>query len=72
MFSFFATEADGVNFQESEEGTIKWHNIEEIRELRCRRGFPYPRLPPARKEDHLWNLHLYTRFQAFVLRLDPS
>ena len=28
MFTFFATDSDGINVEESEEGKLGWHEIE--------------------------------------------
>lgn len=38
MFTFYATEADGVNWDESDEGKLAWHPIDETNELPMAEG----------------------------------
>ncbi len=73
MFSFLATEGDGVSLQQSEEGILQWHTIDQI-----------PKLPMAEGDHHIleYLLHgnntiygtfTYTPdFQLISYRLDPS
>ena len=39
MFTFFATEADGLNLEESDEGVLCWQPVDEVTEFTngCRR-----------------------------------
>jgi len=73
MFSFLATDYDGVNVEESEEGKIQWHNLEDI-----------PSLPMAPGDHHIidylvkgtgviYGTFTYTPdFELLAYRLDPS
>lgn len=38
MFTFYATEADGINVNESEEGKLAWHPIHETKQLPMAEG----------------------------------
>jgi 8-oxo-dGTP diphosphatase len=73
MFTFFATEADGVNLQESEEGTIDWHSFDDIKDL-----------PMAEVDYHILDYMIHGKgviygtftytpdFKLLSYKLDPS
>lgn len=73
MFSFFATEADGVNLQESEEGKIKWHPIEAIKDLPMAEGDYHILDYLLHGKNTIYGTFTYTPdFSLLSYRLDPS
>ncbi len=73
MFSFFATEADGVNLQESEEGKIKWHPIEDIKDLPMAEGDYHILDYLLHGKNTIYGTFTYTPdFKLLSYRLDPS
>ncbi|WP_409290321.1 NUDIX hydrolase [Peribacillus sp. SCS-37] len=73
MFTFYATDFDGVNLEESEEGELSWQPLDEI-----------SRLPMAAGDHHIldymvhgtgviYGTFTYTQdFSLISYRLDPS
>ena len=73
MFSFFATEADGVNLQESEEGKIKWHPIQDIKDLAMAEGDYHILDYLLHGKNMIYGTFTYTPdFKLLSYRLDPS
>jgi 8-oxo-dGTP diphosphatase len=73
MFSFFATEADGVNVLESEEGLLKWHPLEEIKELPMAEGDRHILEYLLHGNGTIYGTFTYTPdFKLLAYRLDPS
>jgi 8-oxo-dGTP diphosphatase len=73
MFSFFATEADGVNLQESEEGKIKWHKFEDIKNLPMAEGDYHILDYLLHGKKTIYGTFTYTPdFKLLSYRLDPS
>ena len=73
MFSFKATDGDGTPLEQSEEGILEWHSIDEINQLSmAERGSPYFRLLNSWKWNNYGNFTYTSEFELLSYRLDPS
>ncbi|MDQ0157063.1 NUDIX hydrolase [Robertmurraya andreesenii] len=73
MFTFFATEADGINLDESDEGKIAWHSIEEIKNLPMAEGDYHILDYMVQGKGIIYGTFTYTEdFKLLQYRLDPS
>lgn len=73
MFTFFATEADGIHLEESEEGKISWHSIDEIRNLPMAEGDYHILDYMVQGNGIIYGTFTYTEdFKLIQYRLDPS
>ncbi|WP_100401736.1 8-oxo-dGTP diphosphatase [Bacillus sp. FJAT-42315] len=73
MFTFFATESDGVNIVESEEGKLEWHAIDMIKELPMAEGDRHILEYMVHGSGILYGAFTYTPdFTLLSYRLDPS
>jgi 8-oxo-dGTP diphosphatase len=73
MFTFFATEADGVNLQESEEGTIDWHSFDDIKDLPMAEGDYHILDYMIHGKGVIYGTFTYTPdFKLLSYKLDPS
>ncbi|MBM7585993.1 8-oxo-dGTP diphosphatase [Bacillus pakistanensis] len=73
MFTFFATEADGVNLQESEEGTIEWHSFDDIKDLPMAEGDYHILDYMIHGKGVIYGTFTYTPdFKLLSYKLDPS
>ncbi|MBN6885353.1 8-oxo-dGTP diphosphatase [Cytobacillus horneckiae] len=73
MFTFFATEADGLNLDESEEGKLNWHPIEEVKNLPMAAGDHHILEYMINGHRMIYGTFTYTpNFELISYRLDPS
>ncbi|MCP3741571.1 8-oxo-dGTP diphosphatase [Rossellomorea sp. BNER] len=73
MFTFFATEADGVNLQESEEGSIAWHSFDDIKDLPMAEGDYHILDYMIHGKGVIYGTFTYTPdFKLLSYKLDPS
>lgn len=73
MFTFFATEADGLNLDESAEGKIKWHALEDIKKLPMAQGDYHILDYMIQGNGIIYGTFTYTpEFELIQYRLDPS
>lgn len=73
MFTFFATEADGMNLDESEEGKIAWHSIDDIKNLPMAGGDYHILDYMVQGKGIIYGTFTYTEdFELIQYRLDPS
>lgn len=73
MFTFLATEADGLNVDESEEGKILWHSLEEIKKLPMAAGDYHILEYMIHGKGIIYGTFTYTPdFELIGYRLDPS
>ncbi|RSK56629.1 NUDIX hydrolase [Bacillus canaveralius] len=73
MFTFFATEADGVHLEESEEGILAWHRLEDIKNLPMAVGDYHILDYMIHGKGVMYGTFTYTPdFELISYRLDPS
>ncbi|MGD6804970.1 NUDIX hydrolase [Rossellomorea vietnamensis] len=73
MFTFFATEADGVSLKESEEGILEWHDLEEIKNLPMAEGDRHILEYMVHGKGTIYGTFTYTPdFKLLAYKLDPS
>lgn len=73
MFTFFATEADGLNVNESEEGKISWHPVSELKNLPMAEGDYHILDYMIHGHGIIYGTFTYTEdFRLVRYRLDPS
>lgn len=73
MFTFLATEADGIHLEESEEGKISWHSIDDIRNLPMAEGDYHILEYMVQGNGMIYGTFTYTEdFKLIQYRLDPS
>ncbi|WP_456273358.1 NUDIX hydrolase [Bacillus sp. AK031] len=73
MFTFFATEADGVNLSECEEGTLEWHPFDEIKNLPMAEGDRHILEYMVHGKGTIFGTFTYTPdFKLLAYKLDPS
>lgn len=73
MFTFFATEADGINLEESEEGKISWHSVDEIKNLPMAEGDSHILDYMVHGNGIIYGTFTYTEdFKLIQYRLDPN
>ncbi|WP_078378955.1 8-oxo-dGTP diphosphatase [Sutcliffiella halmapala] len=73
MFTFLATEYDGQNVKESEEGTIEWHKTEDIAGLPMAPGDFHILDYLIKGSGMIFGTFTYTPdFELLSYRLDPN
>lgn len=73
MFTFFATEFNGENAAETEEGKLAWHKIEDIHKLPMAPGDYHIIDYMLKGSGILYGTFTYTSdFQLLAYRLDPQ
>ncbi|WP_223701353.1 8-oxo-dGTP diphosphatase [Sutcliffiella deserti] len=73
MFTFLATEFDGQNVKESEEGTVEWHKADAISELPMAPGDYHILDYLIKGTGMLYGTFTYTPdFELLSYRLDPN
>ncbi|MFB6468615.1 8-oxo-dGTP diphosphatase [Cytobacillus sp. Hz8] len=73
MFTFYTTEADGLNLDQSEEGKITWHPIEEIKNLPMAQGDYHILDYMVHGNGIIYGTFTYTPdYELISYRLDPS
>lgn len=73
MFTFFATTYDGNQFEESEEGTLEWHPIDEIANLHMAEGDYHILDYMIYGKGIIYGTFTYTpEFELLSYRLDPN
>ncbi|MDE3840090.1 NUDIX hydrolase [Bacillus methanolicus] len=73
MFSFLATEADGVNLDQSEEGILAWHELDNIKNLPMAAGDYHILEYLIHGKGVIFGTFTYTPdFELISYRLDPS
>ncbi|MBM7661529.1 8-oxo-dGTP diphosphatase [Bacillus mesophilus] len=73
MFTFLATEYDGENVDESEEGKLAWHHIDDVPSLPMAPGDYHIIDYVAKAAGTIYGTFTYTPdFELLAYRLDPS
>lgn len=73
MFTFFSTNSDGIHVEESEEGKIVWHDLEEIKNLPMAEGDYHILDYMIHGNGLIYGTFTYTPdFKLISYRLDPS
>jgi 8-oxo-dGTP diphosphatase len=73
MFSFLATEAEGINLDKSEEGILAWHELEDIKNLPMAEGDHHILEYVIHGKGVIFGTFTYTPdFELISYRLDPS
>jgi 8-oxo-dGTP diphosphatase len=73
MFTFFTKEADGINLNESEEGTLSWHSWEDMKNLPMAPGDYHILDYMIHGNGIIYGTFTYTPdFELISYRLDPS
>ncbi|MGM9987734.1 MAG: NUDIX hydrolase [Bacillaceae bacterium] len=72
MFTFFAKDYDGVNYEECHEGKLEWHAVEEFRELEMAPGDYHIIDYALNGTGILYGTFTYTPdYELLYYRLDP-
>jgi 8-oxo-dGTP diphosphatase len=73
MFTFIATDSDGVNYEQSVEGKLEWQPIEKIKELPMAEGDHHILDYMVHGNGIIYGTFTYTKdFTLIGYRLDPS
>ncbi|WP_442596170.1 NUDIX hydrolase [Neobacillus sp. D3-1R] len=73
MFTFMASDADGVNVEVSEEGKLSWYHVDKIRELPMAQGDYHILDYMIHGKGIIYGTFKYTPdFELISYRLDPS
>lgn len=73
MFTFMASDSDGVNVDVSEEGKLSWYHVDEIRELPMAPGDYHILDYMIHGKGIIYGTFTYTAdFELISYRLDPS
>ncbi|AEH52790.1 MULTISPECIES: NUDIX hydrolase [Heyndrickxia] len=73
MFTFVATDGDGKNFEQSAEGILQWHAIDEIKNLPMAAGDTHILEYMVHGSGIIYGQFTYTPdFELLSYRLDPS
>ena len=73
MFTFFSTNADGVNVDESAEGKIVWHDSDDVKNLPMAEGDYHILDYMIHGNGIIYGTFTYTPdFELISYRLDPS
>lgn len=73
MFTFMAQESDGLNVDESEEGKLSWHKLEDIKDLPMAAGDYHILDYMIHGNGMIYGTFTYTPdFELISYRLDPS
>ncbi|MDF2787481.1 MAG: hydrolase [Neobacillus sp.] len=73
MFTFFATDSDGMRFDESDEGKLEWQQLDQIKNLPMAAGDYHIIDYMIHGNGIIYGTFTYTKdFQLISYRLDPS
>jgi len=73
MFTFFSTNSDGINLDESEEGKLCWHDLDNIKNLPMAEGDYHILDYMVHGNSMIYGTFTYTPdFELISYRLDPS
>jgi 8-oxo-dGTP diphosphatase len=73
MFTFVATDADGIDLDESEEGKLEWQMIDQLKNLPMAAGDYHILDYMVHGKGIIYGTFTYTKdFQLISYRLDPS
>lgn len=73
MFSFFATDSDGMRFDESDEGKLEWQQLDQLKNLPMAAGDYHIIDYMIHGKGIIYGTFTYTNdFQLISYRLDPS
>jgi 8-oxo-dGTP diphosphatase len=73
MFTFLATESDGMRFEESDEGKLSWHKLDQLKNLPMAAGDYHIIDYMIHGKGIIYGTFTYTKdFQLISYRLDPS
>ncbi|MED1437364.1 8-oxo-dGTP diphosphatase [Aeribacillus composti] len=73
MFTFFATQFNGENVLETEEGKLKWHSIDEIKQLPMAAGDYHIIDYMIKGSGIMYGTFIYTPdYELLSYRLDPQ
>ncbi|HZG73195.1 MAG TPA: 8-oxo-dGTP diphosphatase [Chondromyces sp.] len=73
MFTFFATESDGISFKDCEEGILQWQEVEKVKELPMAEGDRHILDYMVHGNGIIYGTFTYTPdFKLLSYRLDPS
>lgn len=73
MFTFFATDSDGIHRKETEEGTLSWQSIKDVHLLPMAKGDYHILEYMIYGKGILYGTFTYTpEFELLCYRLDPN
>jgi 8-oxo-dGTP diphosphatase len=73
MFTFIATDSAGININESEEGKLEWHLVDQLKNLPMAAGDYHVLDYMIHGKGIIYGTFTYTKdFQLISYRLDPS
>jgi 8-oxo-dGTP diphosphatase len=73
MFTFIATDSAGININESEEGKLEWHLVDQLKNLPMAAGDYHILDYMVHGKGVIYGTFTYTKdFQLISYRLDPS
>ncbi|MGX6445328.1 NUDIX hydrolase [Neobacillus sp. K501] len=73
MFTFLATDSDGMGVDESEEGELEWHPLDQLKNLPMAAGDYHIIDYMIHGKGIIYGTFTYTKdFQLISYRLDPS
>lgn len=73
MFTFFATDSDGMGFDESDEGKLEWQQLDQLKNLPMAAGDYHIIDYMIHGKGIIYGTFTYTKdFQLISYRLDPS
>ncbi len=73
MFTFIATDAEGPNLKETEEGKLTWHDVDQITSLPMAEGDHHILEYMIHGNGVIYGTFTYTQdFKLLSYRLDPS
>ena len=73
MFTFFATDSDGMQVDESEEGKLEWQQLDQVKNLPMAAGDYHIIDYMIHGKGIIYGTFTYTKdFQLISYRLDPS
>jgi 8-oxo-dGTP diphosphatase len=73
MFTFVATDSDGLDLDESEEGKLAWHSFDDIKDLPMAAGDYHIIDYMIHGKGIIYGTFTYTKdFELISYRLDPS
>jgi 8-oxo-dGTP diphosphatase len=73
MFTFFATDSDGMRFDESDEGKLEWQQLDQLKNLPMAAGDYHIIDYMIHGNGIIYGTFTYTKdFQLISYRLDPS
>lgn len=73
MFTFFATESTGVHLEQSDEGTLQWQDVQDIKNLPMAAGDSHILDYMVQGKGIIYGAFTYTPdFELIQYRLDPN